>query len=347
MSKKSLNFLIIRRDNIGDLLCVTPAIHALRKKHPNAKITFFSNSYNAPILNNNPDIDNIETYTKAKHRNTSQSFLSVSFHKVRLIIKLRKENFDYIIIASGVKKRDWNLAKWMNPACIIGYANDSIKLRKYDIGLNVYNESQHEVERVFNLFSFFEVGLPIPSMQLFPNKIKKNQDIKGGSLIIGLHISARKVKQRWPIENFYNLIKHLNNKFSVNFLIFWSPGSDDNACHPGDDNKAQQLIELCQKFPVTPYPTRSLEELSSGLQDCHYVFCSDGGGMHIAAALKKPVVCFFGNSNAEQWYPWGVDYRLIQPSSKNVEDISVIEAVNAFESLAASGIKLKNDVDAL
>jgi ADP-heptose:LPS heptosyltransferase len=57
--------------------------------------------------------------------------------------------------------------------------------------------------------------------------------------------------------------------------------------------------------------------------------------MHVAAALGKPVVCFFGQSDAGYWHPWGVRYRLLQPASKEVGDISPSEAVTALRTLAA------------
>jgi ADP-heptose:LPS heptosyltransferase len=55
--------------------------------------------------------------------------------------------------------------------------------------------------------------------------------------------------------------------------------------------------------------------------------------MHVAAALGKPIVCFFGNSDATLWRPWGVPYELLQPSSRDASDVSVAEAVAAFDSL--------------
>jgi len=63
------------------------------------------------------------------------------------------------------------------------------------------------------------------------------------------------------------------------------------------------------------------------------VICSDGGAMHIAAAMGKPVLCFFGDSDATRWHPWGVPYRLLQPPSRDVADVGVESAVAAFDAL--------------
>ena len=58
--------LVIRRDNIGDLVCTTPLLRSLRQKYPEARIDALVTSYNEPILENNPDVDYVYAYTKAK-----------------------------------------------------------------------------------------------------------------------------------------------------------------------------------------------------------------------------------------------------------------------------------------
>ena len=59
--------LVIRRDNIGDLVCTTPLLTALRRQYPQAWIGVLANSYNAPVLQGNPDLDAVFCYRKLKH----------------------------------------------------------------------------------------------------------------------------------------------------------------------------------------------------------------------------------------------------------------------------------------
>ena len=332
-ANSNFKILIIRRDNIGDLLCTTPAIHALRKAHPKCYIVVFANSYNAPIIDNNPDINRVEIYTKAKHRLKNESLLSVYINKLKKIFRLRKEQFDYVVVASsGEKVREWSIAKLIKPKSIIGYIDKNIKTKPNDIGLTFPSKKLHEVEYVFNLFRGIGVNLPIPPMQLLVNKTSNYPSIDVG-ITIGIHISSRRIKQRWLIENYANLIKEINGEFKANFLIFWSPGSLDDPKHPGDDEKALELLDLCVNDPVKLYKTNTLQDLVIGLSLCQYVICPDGGGMHIAAALQKPIICLFGDSSATHWYPWGVKHKLLQPPSKNVKDISVLDVKNAFNDI--------------
>ena len=55
--------------------------------------------------------------------------------------------------------------------------------------------------------------------------------------------------------------------------------------------------------------------------------------MHVAAGLGKPLVCFFGNSSAERWHPWGGPYELLQNQSRDVAEISVDATADPFSRL--------------
>jgi len=85
-----------------------------------------------------------------------------------------------------------------------------------------------------------------------------------------------------------------------------------------------------------PIPTGTLIELATGLSLVDIVICSDGGAMHIAAGLNKPIVCLFGDSSPDRWHPWFVPYKLLQKPSQNVSDIEVDEVIQALNKLPPS-----------
>ena len=119
-------------------------------------------------------------------------------------------------------------------------------------------------------------------------------------------------------------------------MLFWSPGPADNPQHPGDDEKASEVIEATRGLPVLPWPTHELGSLVAGIAACRSMIMSDGGAMHVAAALGRPIVCFFGKSGASRWRPWGVPHVLLQPASLEVADIGVEDALAACDSLGKS-----------
>jgi len=333
---KRSSVLIIRRDNIGDLVCITPLVSALRQRNPHAHIAALVNTYNRQVLDGNPDLDAVYAYAKAKHRLPGQSLASVYWDKLVLMLKLRALRFDCALLASSHPGASaLRLARWIAPAHVAGYAESTglVDMTVPHDGA----EAMHEVERVFRLAALFGIeGAPGKlSMTVDADALGRVRAVLGardaGRKLIAVHVSARKPSQRWPAERYAELMQALAAE--ADFLLFWSPGAADHPRHPGDDAKAQVIMDAAGNVPLIAYPTRELKDLAAALSLVDYVICSDGGAMHIAAALGKPILCFFGDSDATRWHPWGVPYRLLQPDSRDVADISVAAALQAFREL--------------
>lgn len=332
---KPLSILVIRRDNIGDLVCTTPLFSVLRQHFPHAHLAALVNSYNAPVLRNNPDLDAVHVYRKAKHRHSGESRLSIWLETLRLIWSLRQQSFDFAIGATPARQAsNLKFAKLVNAKQIIAYGEKSDGI---DLPLPVSAiTGKHEAESVMQLLGPLGIHVPPPPTRVFAGASTHKIPERGQAPLIALHISARKPAQRWPIENFAKLARSLHQQVEARFILLWSPGASDNPLHPGDDDKAKRLMQSCADLPITAVPTRALTELIDALADCDQVICSDGGAMHLAAGLGKPIVCFFGNSDAVRWHPWGVHYELLQPESREVKSISVEEAEQAYHRLVAN-----------
>lgn len=346
-----LKFLVIRRDNIGDLACTTPVFRALRERHPDADIYALVNSYNLPVLENNPDIDQAFSYTKAKHRPSGKSLLSVYWDRLCLIYRLRRLNFDYVILAGpGFQARALLFARMLKPKHIVGFTQEEKRTSQHiDVGIPYYPVPQpiHEVEDTFRILETLGITSPPSKMRITADAAKAatvqrliDQQISAPTQrLVGLHISARKPSQRWPAARFVALARRLHQSHNMAFILFWSPGDNTNPMHPGDDAKAQDITQALPDVPVLCCPTHELGQLIAGLSLCHLVVCSDGGAMHIAAGLGKPILCFFGKSDSSRWHPWGVPYVLLQPQSLDVVDISVD---NAYLGIGQLLIQEKN-----
>lgn len=337
------SILVIRRDNIGDLVCTTPLIHALRERFPKARLCVLVNSYNRPVVENNPDIDTVYAYMKTKHREPGQSALGVIWKRLQLMRELRRQRFDYAIIAGAhFLPRALGLARAIKPKHLIGFTEPGKRgVEHIDTGVPyTLPQPLHEAEDIFRLLAPLGIHGEPPAMRVFPSTAvaaQAQQALRGKGLaadnVIGVHISARKPLNRWPAENFADLIRRLHRTHGAGFMLFWSPGSASNPRHPGDDEKARQIMDAVKDIPVLAFPTDRLDQLIAGLAQCRAVVCSDGGAMHIAAALGKPILCFFGKSDKTRWYPWKAEHVLLQPPSLNVADIGVDDAARAFDDL--------------
>ena len=330
------SILIIRRDNIGDLVCTTPLISALRRRYPQAHIAALVNTYNCQVLEGHPDLDAVYAYAKAKHRLPGQSRMAVYWDRLVLMRKLRARRYDTVLLAAPDPGASaLRLARWIAPAHIAGYAE---RTGAVDLALpQGETKAVHEVEQVFRLAQLFGIDGAPGKLSIAVDSAARERASAAlgqrspGRKLIALHISARKPSQRWPAARFAELMQALSGE--ADFLLLWSPGADDHPQHPGDDAKARAIMDAAGNVPLTAYPTLVLRDLAAALSLADYVICSDGGAMHIAAALDKPILCFFGDSDAARWHPWGVPYRLLQPETRNAADISLAEALQALLTL--------------
>jgi ADP-heptose:LPS heptosyltransferase len=318
--------LVVRRDNIGDLVCTTPLIAALRRSYPKAWIGALVNSYNAAVLERNPDLDQIVVYTKLKHLDPGHSALGTLAARVRDLWRLRRRRLDCVVLAAPIHQpRMLALARALGPKRIVAFSEE--KLRGV-AGL-------HEVERIFALAPELGIEGPIPPLKVVPDPALagKARNLLARPFNVAVQISTRRPAQQWPAERFVELVRRLDAA-GMGSMLLWSPGPANHPRHPGDDDKAAEIAAHLAGVPsFAAYRAGPLAELIGALAACDALVSSDGGAMHLAAALQKPIVCFFGDVDPGQWRPWGTPHRVLRPDSRKAADISVDQALAALREL--------------
>lgn len=337
--------LLVRRDNIGDLVCTTPAIAALREHYPNAEIAALVNSYNAEVLRGNPNLDHIFVYQKLKHAGGIASRFKAVNERLKLISKLRRWMPDVTILAkASYERHGLNFARQIGAKNIIGFVPDNLAEAKGlpDIRMPTPDFNKlHEVEAVNQLLAPLNVSGPLGPLQLFSdaNAVAKiERSLPRAAKHIALHISAREPERRWGVDNFIALAKHiLQTQPETQILLFWSPGKANDPHHPGDDEAAGELIEAVQNASLVPMPTQNLIELIAALSLCDLFIGTDGGALHLAAALNKPCLALFENlpSKLNHWYPWRVPCRVVHGERSEVASIEIEAVQNALAELMA------------
>ena len=281
------------------------------------RLDVVTNAYVAPVLKGNAFIDTLYVYHKLKHGHTS--FFNLIYERLKLIFHLRQHHYDYII---AFDHRALNLTRFLRKTKVLTPIIDWT--------------NQTEVERAWELGQRIGLkGLPGP-LTLPLHLYDSSSDIKN-SQTLGIHISARRIKQQYPITEWAILIRTLHDiDPKLTFHIFWSPGDSKNPMHPGDDHKALVLKKELKDLPVKFMPTPTLDSLIKSIHTCGSMIMADGGAMHIAAALNRPIIALFGDSNPKRWRPWGVPYIIMQNKTKHVKDIKASKIVDAWLNLINS-----------
>ncbi|MEQ5093246.1 glycosyltransferase family 9 protein [Proteus terrae] len=328
--------LIIQRDNIGDLILTTPLIDTLAHEY-NTKIDLLVNSYNQAILEGNPSVGNIHVYSKLHHKKSGQSSLKLILSRLKIILDMRRQHYDVAIIARDHwAKRALQWAKLSGAKRIIAIGNDTPSAVTDPIPTP--SNKGHIAELFCQLSHPLGIEKKAGPLKLYVKNeeiatIRQRIKITENIPIYGLQISSRKPQQRWQAEKFIALAHQLTQREKCHILLFWSPGRSDNKLHPGDDEKAQFILEQCKNIPITPVPTQNLRELMASMSLCDQMLTSDGGALHISVGVGVPTVAMFGNSDADFWGPWHIANEVLKAPKNNVELLTVDDVLTRFITL--------------
>ena len=97
------------------------------------------------------------------------------------------------------------------------------------------------------------------------------------------------------------MAKYLARKYKAKVILSSGPQEIEQI------NNVNKLMENPLPALVT-----NLKNLAAVINRCQLFISNDSGPMHMAAALKIPVVCLFGPSDATRWHPWETSYTLVR-----------------------------------
>lgn len=300
MKMEAKKILILRMSGVGDVLWTTPFLANLRKGYPQAHISYVVRDFCAPVLQNNPDVDELLIFRKGSIGG-QWSFLS----------KIRGSGYDLTIdlvgtprtavqsVVSGARNRvgfDFGYRRF--------FYNHLLDARKANHG--------HEVE--FNLSVLEYLELPVKFTDLVFNLTKNEIEYRdgiyamlglAGKNVIGLIPTGGWACKRWPVNNYIETSKTLAGRGKNMILVFW--GS------PSEEADAKRIIDACPAAKMVP--KTDLRQLAALLSGCSLVIGNDSGPLHIATAFKVPVISFYGPTVPKSQGPWGQGNIIMQDKS--------------------------------
>ncbi len=275
--------------SIGDIVLATPLIRCLRNKYPSAQIDFLVKKKYSEILSANPYISNLLLFE-------NNIFESAK--------KIKKEKYDFILDIHNNFRTF--LLTLFSGAKIIRYNNYLFKrFLLTEFGLNFYKEKVPVFLRYLKTAEPLGILNDNKGLDFFIDKEIDGQSAYLSKNCIGICPVAVWKTKRWPKENFVDLAKRILEKQDCEILIFGGK-NDFDYCENIKSRISPKAKNLCGL---------SLKETAVAIRKCKYLLTNDTGLMHIAEALKVPVVAFFGPTDKEfGFYPQSEKSKII---SKN------------------------------
>jgi heptosyltransferase-1/heptosyltransferase-2 len=177
----------------------------------------------------------------------------------------------------------------------------------YDVTPPPAAPSMHAVDRYLSVLRPLRVPVHsnfewLPSRPAVAEEVRRKWDADAGPWITLLP-GARWDNKRWPAEHFRRLLEWMSEFPAARFVILGAAdeqaiGETVAAVHP------QRCLNLAGKT--------SLWEMIEWIRLSRLVITNDTGPMHVAAALRKPVIALFGPTNPRNTGPYGQLDRVLQ-----------------------------------
>ncbi|MDO8734760.1 MAG: lipopolysaccharide heptosyltransferase II [Elusimicrobiota bacterium] len=276
-----MKILIIRVSSIGDIVLATPLVRCLRTAVPSAQIDFLVKKKYSEILSANPYISNLIFFEN---------------NIVEPAQRIKKEKYDFILDIHNNFRTF--LLTLFSGAKILRYKN--YMFRRFflaEFGLNFYKEREKipVFQRYLKTAESFGIFDDDKGLDFF---IDKNVENKVEQILKNQYIGICPVAvwktKRWPKENFIEVAKRILEKNNYEVLVFGGK-NDFDYCENIKIQIGPKAKNLCGL---------SLQETAVAIRKCKHLLTNDTGLMHIAEALKVPVVAFFGPTVEEfGFYP--------------------------------------------
>jgi len=292
---KIRKILILRIDGIGDVLNSTPAISALHKTYPKAKITVIVKPHGAEILYRNLDIDEIIVYDP---NNQHKGLID----KINFFKKLRSGGYDTAVVLNNSSMS--NFMAYVSGAKIRAGRRSEPKRFSHTLTHWVSNKdpkgTKHEVDRNLDIVRLLNIDNNASDLVLNLSEDEKADaddflrlNKNDGSCLMGIHPGGSSFDKLWSPENFAEIADRLIDEFNARVILFTGPG---------EENLAQNILTKV-KNPLIFASGIKLRQFSALVERCSLFVCNDSGPMHIASALKVPTVAIFGPTDYVRWRP--------------------------------------------
>lgn len=336
--------LIIFFSGIGNFILFTPTLRAIRNKYPNAEITLLlKQKVVLDIIQDEGLIDHVVHYPQAT------SSIKNMLVQASLIQSLRVKKYDLVI--TTFEAQGWKLAtfvRMIGGKFSIGYKSGNWYDRCYN-KLLTYDTGMHEVDRHIKIADFmgadFTDKTPRISIKDDDRAFAETIVSKNCSPLIGMHpgSSENLWRKRWMPERFAELADRLSERYGTKILIL---GGKDEV------NLAEKISALMQTAkPIVMAGKTTIGQATALIEQCALFVSNDSGLMHVASAIKTPVVAIFGPTDPAKNAPYGKDHIVVRkgvscsPCSnydsnganicgnlKCLEDVTVEDVLNTFRN---------------
>src|SRR5215469_13510957 len=314
--------LIVRIGAMGDVLHAMPAVAALRQAHPEWEIGWVVEPRWLPLLRaghaleRGPQMPLVDrTYVASTRAWKKRPFSKKTIGEVRSLVRqLQRERFDLGVDMQGAI-RSAAIGRLARVEKFVGPAKPREPEARWLYSERAQIRAQHMIEQGCKLLGAAvgerliptEVALPVDThAERHCDALFDNVSPHGEKFAL-IAPSAGWGAKQWPAERYGAVAKELGE--TGHRVLVNAATSHDGLAH--------QVAEA-SGGRATIVPT-SIAQLIALTRRASVVIAGDTGPLHLAAALRRPVVAIFGPTDPARNGPYGTAARVLRSASSQTD----------------------------
>ncbi len=323
--------LVVRLDEIGDVVLTSPFLRELRRNLPRAWITLLVRPATRDLVELCPYVNEVLVHEPVDWRHLRA--IQAAWRTVRLARShLWKRGYDLaiaprwdvdsqfgsmVVFLSGARQRLGYSEKVSDEKSRLNAGLERLLTHAVESGT-----LKHEVERNLDLIASIggtveedrlELWCGQPD-ELFADRILAEHGVHDGDLLIAVAPGAGHPKRRWPVGGFAEVGAWVAIHWGGSLVVI---GSQDDA------QLGRELELRLGRNVINAAGRTSLREAGALLKRCRLFVGNDAGPMHLAAAAGLPVIevsCHpLGGlpehpNSPERFGPWRVPQIILRPA---------------------------------
>jgi ADP-heptose:LPS heptosyltransferase len=297
--------LLSRLDRVGDLILSTPAIATIRRAFPQAHVTIVCSAYNAVVVKDSPDVDEIAQLPPG----AGPAQIGGTFRGIDLAIALAPNVADMRLIAAtrapqriGYTYERRYLTRlvartWLT-SCLISNADPARCEREPD------RHVMHEVDQVLALARCAGATEMFPELRVVVGSDDRARAAGLPEAPVIVHLGRRWTERGSTTASLLDLFRELR---ALGRPLVATYGAD--------------AVDLAVAVREAGVADRVIGGLTFGgwaatFERAACIVTIDTGATHVASAMKRPTVVLFEHAyfwlNSQEWSPYRVPNAVLR-----------------------------------
>lgn len=285
--------LVVRADNLGDVVLATPALRALRRHAPHAEVDLLCSPVGAHVAPMIPAVREVLTVSASWQQagTPARPAAELAAEEWRLVERIRAGNYDAMVVFTSHSQSPWPVA---HAGMLAGVELRAVHSTEFGGAVATHwvtppPVGTHQVDRCLHLLA--ALGVPPAGVEL-ELEIPAPEEVPPGPFAV-LAPGGSCPSKRYPPDRFA-VVARLLAGAGLAVLVTGSPR---------EAPLVGEVVAGAAHPLVRPLGEVGVPELAAVISAADVVLCNNSGCLHLADAARTPVVCTYAGTELRTEMP--------------------------------------------